>query len=277
MSAAPAAVGVDIGGQTVRAGLVSAEGELLRRASRPTPGAGEPALLAEAVGALVGEVLAGTAAARVGVALPGLRDPESGVMLRAVNLPRLEGSNPAELLGAAVGRAVCIESDMNAAGYAQWRRMNQPARFVYLTLGTGAGAAVILDGAIVRHTRGSGGHLGHLVVDTAADAPRCGCGLRGCVEAVVCGAARTGGAGWLERAASGLAISLTHLAHIYAPDVIAVGGGVVEHHSGLLAEATQRFQSLRSTLTPRDLQILRAPLLTDDAGVIGAALLATEP
>jgi glucokinase len=274
MSSAPAAVGVDIGGQTVRAGLISAAGELLKVASRPTPAGGDPALLTETVSALVAEVLGGAAVARVGVALPGLRDPATGVILRAVNLPRLEGIRPAELFRAALGHDVRIEGDMNAAGYAQWRRLRQPARFVYLTLGTGAGAAVILDGAIVRHTRGAGGHLGHLVVDTAADAPVCGCGLRGCLEAVVCGAARGGSADWRVRAAAGLAIGFAHLTHIYAPEVIVVGGGVIEHHPALFDEAAAGFGGLRSSLAPAGLRIVRAPLTTDDAGVIGAALLA---
>lgn len=273
MSAASAAVGVDIGGQTVRAGLVSAAGELLRRASRATPEGGEPGRLCELIRELVDEVREGAAVARVGVALPGLRDASTGVMLRAVNLPRLEGTAPGALLEAALGCTVRVEGDMNAAGFAQWRRLGQPARFAYLTLGTGAGAAVILEGTIVRHTRGSGGHLGHLVVDTAADAPVCGCGLRGCLEAVVCGAARGGAAGWRERAAAGLAVGLAHLAHIYAPEVVAVGGGVVEHHPALFDDAAARFGAFRSALAPGGLRIVRAPLTSDDAGLIGAALL----
>src|SRR5262247_4843927 len=92
-------VGVDIGGTTVRAGIVDEFGTVLSLAVLPTPPAGEPAALSEIVARLVAEV--GTHAAatnnRVGIGLPGVREPHTQVMLRAVNLPRLEGVDVRDL------------------------------------------------------------------------------------------------------------------------------------------------------------------------------------
>jgi predicted NBD/HSP70 family sugar kinase len=78
----------------------------------------------------------------------------------------------------------------------------------------------------------------------------------------------------IDRAARALAIGLQQLAHIYAPEVIALGGGVIDHHPELVAQTATHFAEHRSRLIPAALRIIRAPLSTREAGVIGAALLA---
>lgn len=242
----------------------------------------------------------------IGIVLPGLWDRQTGIMQRAVNLPQLEGANLPELFAAALGRPVFVETDAIAAGWAQWlavartsgtcsgvisapagmspisaspdrASVSAPPRFVYLSIGTGVGGCVILDGQIIRHTRGSAGALGHLIVDTLPDAPLCRCGARGCLEALVGGWALDANAtASLDGAAAALATGLLPICHIYAPDTIALGGGVIEHRPELLDRTIAEFATRRSTLVPADLKILRAPLATDQAGVIGAALLALE-
>lgn len=199
-------------------------------------------------------------------------------MQRAVNLPRLEGVNVRKLLERALHRPVYLETDVNAAGWAQWRASAPlPRRFMYLSVGTGVGGCVILNGEIVRHTHGGAGHFGHLVVDTAPDAPRCGCGGRGCLEAITSRPPSAEAAAWGEwstKAANGLALGLLQIAHLYAPDTIMLGGGVVEHHPELVPRTQSAFNVLRTTLVPEQMTIQAAPLPTDQAGVIGAALLA---
>ena len=112
-----------------------------------------------------------SAPSAVGIAMPGIWDRQTGVMQRALNLPRLEGTDVVRLFERALRRPVRVETDVNAAGWAQWRAIRPcPLRFVYLSIGTGVGGSVILDGQLLRHTRGGAGHLGHLIVDTAADA-----------------------------------------------------------------------------------------------------------
>ncbi|HUU98797.1 MAG TPA: ROK family protein [Phycisphaerae bacterium] len=274
------AVGIDIGGTSVRAALVDNSAHILAATRAPTPPGGNPEQLAETLARLVVEI-PGQAAATIptiGVALPGIRDAETDVMQRAVNLPRLEGVNVRELLEHALHRPVYLETDVNAAGWAQWRASTPlPRRFAYLSLGTGVGGCVILDGEIVRHTHDGAGHFGHLVVDTARDAAPCGCGGRGCLEAITSRPPSAEAAArdeWTTKAANALALGLLQIAHLYAPDTIMLGGGVLEHHPELVPRTQSAFDALRSTLVPEQMTIQAAPLPADEAGVIGVALLA---
>lgn len=279
------ALGIDIGGSRVRVALVTPTGDVLARVAGALPADGDPAPLSELVAQLCRRLRthAHRRPVAVGVGLPGIFNRRTGVVQRAVNLPKLEGVNVRRLLQDALGLRVLLDTDVNAAGWAQWRRFSpQPRRFIYLTLGTGVGGCVILNGRIVRHTHDGPGHLGFLIVDTADDAPVDGAGVRGSLSALVCGpalqaAAEPDGslpAAVLAPTAVALARGCLQLAHLYAPDVIALGGGVIDHHPELVDGAWQAFARYRSSLTPPDLRIARAPLPGDDAGVIGAALLA---
>lgn len=281
------AVGIDIGGSTTRAGIVDELGAVVALASLPTPDAGDPAALAEIVARLVAEVGAHAAATtnRIGIGLPGVREPHTQVMLRAVNLPRLEGVDVRDLFQRRLKCPVSLDTDVNAAGFAQWRSAASldtaahaplPNRFVYLSLGTGVGGCVILDGHIVRHTRGGPGHLGHLVVDSSRTAPLCRCGMHGCLEAVVRSLAERSAGGDLDLAGlvHGLTIGLVQVAHLYAPDEIRLGGGVIDHHPHIPELARADLSRIGGTLIPPTLRVERASLPSDRAGVIGAALLA---
>ncbi len=288
-------LGIDIGGSHCRVGLVSPPGKIEGAHSLlelPTPPEGEPAALAHDLSTAVAGIVGNkTVAPRVGVALPGIWDRATGIIHRAVNLPKLDGVNVRQLLEQALQRPVLLEIDCIAATWAQWSQLRpSPRRFVYLSIGTGIGGGVILDGQVVRHTRGGAGHFGHLIVDTSPDAPVCRCGAPGCLEAVASGAAlnrllyaepkasrRSGEVrdpDVNKRAVRALAIGLLNVANLYAPDVIALGGGVVDHDEGLVAEVVKQFHSLACTLVPAGLAIERAPLFTCEAGVIGAAMLA---
>ncbi|GMU83302.1 MAG: hypothetical protein AMXMBFR47_31720 [Planctomycetota bacterium] len=247
-----------------------------------TPAGGDPAALETTLRGLLAEIArSGAPPSRAGLAIPGIRDASGAVMLRAVNLPALANVNLLDLLRRAGCEDAVVESDANAAGWAQWHAASAAARidrFVYLSLGTGVGGCVILDGAIVRHTRGGPGHLGHLIVDTSADAPLCPCGARGCFEAVLQNA-RSAGGGTLdaaggERTAAALALLMLDIAHLYAPDRVLLGGGVIDHCPALVDLARDRFTRIQSRIAPPDLALFPAPLPSNDAGMIGAALLA---
>ena len=172
----PNALGIDIGGTHTRLGIVEPSGRVVEFREHPTPDAGDPSELSELIKHTI-ETWSLThelGNAVVGVALPGVWDRATTVMQRALNLPRLDDVRLDELFEHATGRSVYLETDVIAAGWAQHRALDpSPPRFVYLSIGTGVGGCVILDGQIVRHTRGGAGHFGHLIVDTSPHAPLC--------------------------------------------------------------------------------------------------------
>ncbi len=284
-----AALALDIGGTSLRAALVDHSGQIQAHALEPTPADGDPEPLLARLEQLTRHLTATREPeCRVlGVAMPGIYDQATGVLRRAVNLPRLEGLEIRRLLEQRLQRPVRIETDVNAAGVAQHAALQPPpARMVYLALGTGVGGCVLLDRTLLRHTRGGAGHLGHLVVDSTPDAPRCKCGARGCLEAVLAHS-RAAAAVALHAPdapitvnaadaalVAAIGVALVQFAHLYAPDVILLGGGVCDYQPALLDAARAAFEARRGSLAPRNLQVRAAPLRSDVAGVIGAALTA---
>jgi glucokinase len=170
------------------------------------------ARLAEDARALLREagVSAGEVAA-VGVSAPGPLDPEAGAVLKPPNHPGWERVPLRDWLEAELGRPVHVENDANAAALAEWRfgagRGTQD--LVYLTMSTGVGGGLVLGGRLHRGLFSSAGELGHAPI--VWEGEPCACGLRGCLEAYV------GGAAWARR-----------LGRITPPDsrVAALAGGV---------------------------------------------------
>lgn len=297
------AIGIDIGGTNTRVGLIDAAGGVVDVRRGPTlPGAGGAELI-QWIAAAINELAAVHPAATptaVGVAVPGLLDEARASILRAVNLPFLENVPLRDELAARTGRPIALDTDVAAAAWAEYTvAPHQPRRMVFLVIGTGIGAAVLLDGRLVRHTDSGAGHIGQLIVDSSPDAPRGRCGTAGCLEACAAGPA-------LERAAEAvglppslaelqarcqngdtaatavvnttarfLAIGLVNLVHLYAADEIVIGGGAAGALPELIRRAGAHVRDLGGDLVPRDL-VLRAATLGDDAGIIGAALLASQ-
>jgi glucokinase len=188
-----ALLGIDLGGTKIEFALGDAEGRPLRHRRRPTEPSGDAAadvarmaadarsLLAEA-GLEAGELRA------VGVSVPGPFDPESGTVLRPPNLPGWDEVPLRAWLGEALGHPVHLENDANAAALAEWRfGAGRGARhLVYLTMSTGVGGGLVLDGRLYRGVRAGAGELGHVQLEWQGEA--CGCGLRGCAEAYLGGA-----------------------------------------------------------------------------------------
>ncbi len=272
------ALGIDIGGGRCRAAVVDATGAILSFHTCKTPGRRDQFL--HAIGKLARTAADATPTSRetIGIGLPGIIDPRTGAMRCAVNLPFLEGSDVAAMLRKALRSTVQIEIDVNAAAFAQWRRhRDRPQRFAYLSIGTGIGVGVVLDGQLIRHTDGGAGHWGHIPVDTSRAAPVCRCGARGCLEAVSAGPlwdrtdSSTSDAP--DQRITALAIGCLQIAAVYAPDLIAFGGGLVDHRPELIQAVAHRVGNLSGTANPPSMAIERAILSSDEAGVIGAALL----
>jgi glucokinase len=185
-------IGVDVGGTTVAAGLVTADGQVLEHVQAPTHARGPGSALetiVEVLDRLRDRARArGVAVSGVGVGIPGTVDAERGVVGVDVNyVPELAGAPLAERLGARVDAPVFVDNDVNALVLAEWTwGAGRGARsLVMLALGTGVGGGIVLDGRLQRGAAGSAGELGHVPIDF--DGPPCICGGRGCLKAFVSG------------------------------------------------------------------------------------------
>jgi glucokinase len=182
--------GIDIGGTKIAVLIVDADGAVLGRATHASS-VGDQGGAVPAIAAALDEALRSAGLQRddliaVGVGVPGRVDPERGHVTLAVNL----GWTDLALrdgLEAAIGRPVIIENDVRAAAIGLHQRgvSGGAGDLAYLAVGTGIAAGVILDGRLHRGARGLAGEIGHAIVDP--DGPRCACGQRGCLEALVSG------------------------------------------------------------------------------------------
>jgi len=308
------AVGLDLGGTDVKAALVSEGGEILaRKACRTRLEGGAEAVLsdmaglAEAVMAQAGVPAA--AVAGVGIGSPGPLSPRRGTIIRAANLPPFENVPLRDEIGRRTGLPTVLANDGNAAAYGEfWVGAGRDvAHMVLLTLGTGVGAGVIIEGRLLGGHFENAAELGHTIVEV--NGRPCSCGQRGCleqyasagnvarraVEAVregaesvlsgvpggperltsedVVEAVRRGDAlatGIWEDACRYLGMACVNIERAFNPAVIALGGGMSAAGS-LLVERVRRYRdSLRWSLLDDIAEIVPARL-GNDAGVMGAA------
>ena len=292
-------LGLDVGGTNCKLAVVAADGdhrELLATATIPT-GPGDPADVLARLAAVAGELVAvhGPVAA-AGVGVPGLFDEASGRVVFLPNLPPgWTGQEVAGPLGDRLGVPVALLNDARAFTLAE-SRMGAAAgcpTVVCLTLGTGVGGGVVVDGRLRFGPHGRAGELGHQVIEVGG--PPCGCGNRGCVEAFAAGAAlcRLGGhptpeavfaaaAGGDERAAEAvrrvvgrLAVGIANLVTVLWPERVVVGGGVAAAGEGLFRPLRAAVAASAPLVDPAAYEIVPAAL-GPAAGSIGAALWAQE-
>ena len=293
------AIGVDVGGTKIAAGVVDRDGRPGRQLQVQTPTASQEAVVAaleDAIGALLAD-----GAAAIGVGIPSTIDQRSGRAVSSVNIPLADVDLRTRLHGR-FGVPVAVDNDANVAAIAEWRVGAGRGRshILMLTLGTGVGGGLILDGRPYRGAVGAGAELGHIVIEH--DGPPCGgnCTGRGHLEALVSGrvadeAARSlFGAGADARdlvrhasAADGparaalvelgrrLGSGIGSLVNIFNPELVVIGGGFAAAGDLLLDPAREVLR--REALPPaRDVvRVVRAELGAA-AGVVGAGLVAFE-
>ncbi|MDQ4086341.1 MAG: ROK family protein [Actinomycetota bacterium] len=297
-------VGVDVGGTTTKAALVDATGRTVRtrRLATPAPdaatGADSVDEIVEAVAAVAKE-LADGAPHRVvglGVAVPGLVDEDRGIAVWSENL-RWRNVPLRDLLGERTGLPVAVGHDVRTGGMAE-ARLGAAAgadNAVFLPVGTGIAAALVLNGLIYA----GGGYAGEIGHVSTGRSDRCACGGRGCLETVASAAAiarryaeRTGhpvsgAVDVLDRMRGGdpeaaavwddavdlLAWGVSVLARVVAPQVVVVGGGLAEAGEHLL---TPLRAGVRSRLTFQSPPRIVPSRFGDLAGCLGAALQAHD-
>jgi glucokinase len=306
-----AALGIDVGGMTAKLGLVDPEGRIQGRASVPT-GYGLTANelvegLAEAAGPLLQQArAAGMELRTAGLALPGMLYPDRSAVRNVTNLPGLNHAPLRDHLSERLNVTVLLDNDACAAalGEYQYGAGRDATRLLVVTVGTGIGAGMVVEGEVFRTSQGCLGDPGHVIV--APDGPRCGCGGRGCVEALAAAPAivrrastraeqeptsalarlpqplevrdiaRVAAEGdptarqVLAEAGRWLGQGLASLLHVLSPERILIGGGVAEAGDLLLEPTRAALLEYGMPFLTQHLTIDRAALTTD-AGILGAA------
>lgn len=304
------AIGIDIGGTKIAAGVVDEDGKIVARLRQRTP-TSDPDDVLDAIVEIVATLRAEYPVRAVGVGAAGFVDDSSSTVLFA---PHLAWRN--EPLRDRVSRRtklpVWVDNDANATGWAEWRfgaAQNEPD-VVMVTLGTGIGGAIVIDGQTYRGHYGIAGEFGHMQV--VPQGRPCPCGNRGCWEQYASGRvlqrraeeaveARTqvgrelieaaGGAqlvdgvhvtqlaragngeaiAWLDDVGRWLGTGLANLAAALDPGVFVIGGGVSEAGQLLLQPARESFgRQLTGRGYRGEARIVEAHL-GSDAGLIGAA------
>jgi glucokinase len=304
-------IGVDLGGTKMLVGVLDGT-ESLWESREASTGQSEDELV-ELLVREVGEAREARPDAKaVGLGIPATIDQASGVAVAAVNLP-LTDVPIREVVSERVGLPVFLDNDANVAALAEYLYGAARGRpnTVMLTVGTGIGGGLILNGEVYRGATGAGAELGHTVIQ--ADGPPCqgNCPNHGCVEALASGTAlgregravaesapdstlgRALAAGQeidgkvvteaalagdetaiavFELIGSRLGVACSSFANIFQPDAIVVGGGVIAAGDLLLEPARRELRE--RALTPMNQTPILEAKLGSDAGVIGAAALA---
>jgi glucokinase len=188
------ALGVDIGGTKVAAGLVDFNGTILFQTRVPMPARGSAAEGFAAVQAAIDAVFAARPESRanlagIGICAPGPLDPKTGVILNPPNVPCWRNFPLAAEVQRVFGLSAHVDNDGNAAALAEaiWGAGVGHKNVFYATLGTGIGTGIVVDGRIYHGRTGSAAEGGHVTIDYHG--PVCGCGKRGCIEALAAGPA----------------------------------------------------------------------------------------
>ncbi|MFN2629115.1 MAG: ROK family protein, partial [Gaiellaceae bacterium] len=243
------AIGVDVGGTKILAGVVGRDGSVVQRRERTTPTGSQEELLLALEGAV--EELLRDDVVGIGFGVPSPIDQKHGRVVQSVNIP-LTDVDFRDRMAKRFGRPVGLDNDANAAAIAEWAAgaARGVSNMVMLTLGTGVGGGLVLGGKAYRGSTGAGAELGHTVV--VHDGPACQgtCTGRGHLEAVASGRAAGEAAkeafgpgadahrlvrladegdetarGILTRVARYLGSGLGSLVNVFNPELIVIGGG----------------------------------------------------
>lgn len=302
---------IDLGGTNLRMAAIDAEGTILYQIKRETPknrNSGEivraiieSAEICRAIVQETGEVRA------ISAALPSGIDYENGIIIQAPNLPCLNGFPMAAVLAKELNIDVVLENDANAAAVGEsWLGASKGFQSsVLVTIGTGLGAGIIIDGKILRGVDGLAGEIGHISVEP--NGHPCGCGSFGCVEQYTSATAivrqtheleskfpdsglknrpdltsadvyKAGKAGdelaleVFRRMGFYLGIGLGGLINTLNPEVIVIGGGAAAGWDLFIPHTKEQIEIRSFRAAVERVKIVPA-LLGDDAGILGAAKL----
>jgi len=304
-------IGVDLGGTKMAVGVVDSEQQVHYQGSEPSTGLSEEKLVEELARELEEAKQARPDVLAAGLGIPATIDHDRGLAIHAVNLT-ITDVPIRDLMQERIGLPVFVDNDANVAALAEHLYgAGRGARdVVLLTIGTGIGGGLILDGEVYRGSTGAAAELGHIVIDENGPPCQGNCPNHGCVEALASGTAiaKAGkeaaerdpdselgkalaegpilGRTVTELALSGdqparevvagagrhIGVALSSLANIFDPDVFVIGGGVSAVGDLLLDPAREELQA--RALPPMNKAPVQLAELGPEAGMIGAAAMA---
>jgi len=304
----------DLGGTHLRVATVDRNGKITCRQMQPTPQAEKPNEivheLIDAVRECEREIVGtGGAISAVSIAVPGTVNVAEGVVVKAPNVPCLDGFRLGAALESELEWPVILENDANAAAIGEmWQGAGRGHRtIICVTLGTGVGGGIILDGKLWRGANGSAAEIGHIGVDPFAGVP-CTCGSRGCLEVYASATAivrmtREAGPRYpnsvlhntedltsekiyqagkegdelaievFRQMGVYLGIGLASLINVLNPEIVVIGGGLSNGWELFEKHMHQQILERAFPVPARCVKIVRAEC-GDDAGLLGAARLA---
>ncbi len=297
-------IGIDLGGTNVRIGVITPQGEILKKIQYPTVRAkGATGMMEDLVSRIEDLVIPviseGTPPeVRIGLGVPGPIDLKRGVLIEPPNLPELHGFPLRDFLEGRIPFPLVLENDANAFTLGEgWVGAARGAlHYCGITLGTGVGGGVVIEGKILRGRDGFGGEVGHMILDP--EGPPCGCGGRGCLEVYASGTgvrrmalkvfqkggedltseevfnAAQRGERWacdVFREMGGyLGLGLVNLTNLFNPERIVIGGKVAAAWDYFIPAAMEVLQKRAMRGQRESVEIVQAKC-GDDAGMIGAA------
>ncbi len=301
-------IGVDIGGMSIKAGIVNEDGKIITKCAVPTPCNDEDAFCAAMFESIEKAMAQADISANdikaIGIGSPSAVIKEDGVLLEAENIG-YKYIDARGFLQSKLGNIpVFVDNDANCAALGEYYKSKKSPHFIFITLGTGIGGGVILDGKLFVGSNGAAGELGHIV--TRAGGRECNCGRRGCWEKygsmtgliqtaterrdemkslgkndeitgkLIFDLAEKGDEGakrivrdWIEE----VAIGVVDMINIFQPDEIVIGGAVSAQGDVILLpliDYAKKHAFCADTIGIPEISMSR---VGGDAGIIGAAFL----
>ncbi|MBI2953710.1 MAG: ROK family protein [Chloroflexi bacterium] len=305
-------VAIDLGGTNLRVAAVTFDGQILRRASTPTRAAEGVASVINRMVRKAFEVIGADhlkQAAGLVVAAPGPTDPWTGTIINPPNLPGWVNVPLKKELEARLGLSTFVANDANAAALGEYHfgAGRGTRHMIYVTVSTGIGGGIIVDGKLLLGKNGGAGEVGHMTIDM--DGPRCACGNVGCLEAMASGTAiarqaserlragvkssildEVGGdlslvtgmvvvqeaekgdrlaTEIITTAATAVGVGMVNLVNLFDPEVIAIGGGI-SNAGPLLFDPVRQIVNERAMGIAKEGLRIVPTVLGDDVGLLGA-------
>ena len=316
----PIVMGVDLGGSKILSVVADAHGKVISRDLRVTPASQGPETVIQAILGSVRRAIAqaGISVSHlggIGIGAPGISNPDTGVVFTSPNLPGWQDVALRDIIAGEMGLKTFLINDANAAvlGELNFGAARGARNFIYITVSTGIGGGIVIDGKLYSGAGGTAGEIGHMTI--ADNGPRCTCGNTGCWEQLASGTALAREArrriaegaetiisdyagGDIEKVTAevvsrafdqgdGLArellaqtsyylgVGLANLINIFNPELVVFGGGLSNMGDKLLTPAYRVAGERAFKEAYRAVRFTRAEL-GGDAGVLGAAALALE-